>query len=128
MKRQQGKVEERGGLWGLVKGGAVGLVVTVLGALLSVSVAQSHEEEEKPVATVPVKIRTATTDAAAMQSLSSRLTAHGFHLRRSLPPLGLMTGDVEPAQIPILQQLEGVEAVEPEEGVQLPTFDKDTPQ
>ena len=128
MTGRQGKFTKCGGLWGLIGRRATGPAAVVIGALLFASPAAPHEEEEKPVVTVPVKIRTATTDAAAMQTLSSRLSAHGFHLRRTLPPLGLMTGDVEPEQIPILQQFEGVESVEPEGGVQLPNFDEDTPQ
>ena len=117
----------RGRFRGLRRGGAIGAVAALAGALIGV-LAAVPQEEEKPVATVPVKIRTGVTDPAALQSLSSRLTQHGFHLRHTLPPLGVMTGDVEPSQIPILQQLEGVEAVEPEGGVQLPDLDEDTPQ
>lgn len=76
----------------------------------------------------PVKVRLATTDAATMDALCDRLARNGLRIRRKLPALGLVTGDVEEARIADMRAVEGVEAVEPESGVQLPPFDPDAPQ
>ena len=80
------------------------------------------------MATLAVKVRVATFDATEMARLASELERHGLQVRRRLPPLGLITGDIDPSRLKELRGVDGVEAVELEGNVQLPPFDPDAPQ
>ncbi len=77
---------------------------------------------------IPVKVRATAADADGIARLANELAAHGFRVRRQLPELQLITGDLDSERVQEVLGLDGVEAVEPEPGYQLPSFDPDTPQ
>lgn len=59
---------------------------------------------------IAVKIRVA--DPAAMEQMQPQLRAHGLSIRQLLPPLGLITGDIEETQLDSIRDVDGVSAVE----------------
>lgn len=77
---------------------------------------------------IPVKVRAASSDADVIARLAESLGARGLRVRRLMPELNLITGDLDEARVEEVRSADGVEAVEPEPGYQLPPRDPKTPQ
>ncbi len=80
------------------------------------------------MANTSVKVRLRSLDPGEVGRMSGELERHGLRVRQQLAPLGIVTGDIDPARLDELRKLDGVEAVETEEGVKLPPMDPDVPQ
>jgi hypothetical protein len=69
---------------------------------------------------VTVSVAVDEAHQAQIMEVAAALQAHGMKVEQTMPTIGVITGTVDSSQINGLSQVEGVMAVEQEQGVQLP--------
>jgi hypothetical protein len=90
------------------------LLTDELGAIPPLPLVQGTEMTK-----IQVSVSVDDTHIAQIEQVSKQLQSSGLVVEQTLPSIGIISGLIEPDQLPHLSQIEGVQSVEPEQTYQL---------